>query len=103
MVATLVRRTAKELAAAFYDNEDVFRDGRHMRTERFRSMVGTQREFKNEYWTDFVPLARKILAHMLNESGRPQSQKDEIYDALLKDRRFQTDTDIAAPSIMRLN
>lgn len=103
MTTTLVRRTAKELAGAFYDNQDALRDGRIERTAQFRAAVGTQKDFVRHFWPEFVVVARQILAQMLTEPGRPQSDKDAIYDALLRERKFPTDEDRAAPSIVRPN
>lgn len=100
MVAKLVKKTAKELAGSFYENEDTFGDGRYLRTQRFRDEVKSQTAFVNQYWPDFVPLARKILTHMLTESGRTQGEKDQIFDALLIDRGYRTDEQLAAPSLI---
>ena len=103
MVAMLIRKTAKELAGAFYDGQDALNDGRVGRTDKFRAFDFGHQPFVNEYWPDFVPMARKLLAHMLTEPGRAQSEKDQIYDALLRDQRVRTDEDMIAPSIMRMN
>jgi hypothetical protein len=103
MTTKLVKETAKELAGAFFDNVDVFHDGRVERTMRFRAECPDAETFVRRYWKDFVVVARKVLAHMLTEPGRSQAEKDEIYDALLKERGAKTDLDLAAPSIMRLH
>lgn len=99
----LVKSTAKELAGAFYDGQDMFRDGRMTRSQRFRIKAGSQSQFVNTYWKDFVVLARRTLAQMLTEPGRSQSDKDAIYDALLEERGAYTDTQLAAPSIIQFN
>lgn len=103
MTTTLVRRTAKELAGAFFENEDTFREGRYIRSERFRDEYARQQDFVNQHWTAFVKLARKILGHMLTLPGTSQADKDAIYDALLKERGALTDEDMVAPSIIRPN
>lgn len=103
MVSKLVKKTAKELAGAFFDGEDMLRDGRVGRTETFRDNGLSQDQFVAEYWPDFVKMARKILAHMLNEPGRTDSERNKIYDALLEERGALTDEQLAAPSIIRLN
>lgn len=103
MVSKLVKSTAKEMAGAFFDGQDIFRDGRIERSVLFRIKARNQREFIATYWKDFVVLARKTLAGMLNEAGRSQADKDAIYDALLEERGAWTDDQIAAPSILRLN
>lgn len=102
MVDRLVMRTAKELAGAFYDNQDVLKQDVAQRSERFRKEAPDARTFRRIQWPRFVPAARQILAKMLNEPGRSQADKDKIYDALLNDRKFMTDEDYAAPSIIRI-
>lgn len=97
----LVSQTAKELAGAFYDNTDVFRDGRWDRTQLFRIKAGSQKQFITTYWKDFVPLARQILTQKLSEPGRSQTDKDLIYDALLQERGVATDAERVAPSIIQ--
>lgn len=103
MTSKLVKNTAKEMAGAFFDGQDMFRDGRIGRSQLFRIKARNQREFVNTYWKDFVVRARQTLAAMLNEAGRSQADKDQIYDALLEERGAWTDEQIAAPSILRLN
>jgi hypothetical protein len=103
MVSKLVKHTAKEMAGAFFDGQDMFRDGRIGRSALFRIKARNQREFVNTYWKDFVVQARRTLGQMLAERGRSQSDRDAIYDALLEERGAWTDEQIAAPSIVRLN
>lgn len=103
MTTKLVRKTAKQLAGAFYDGEDALRDGRIGRTATFRESGITQRQFVDQYWPDFVVMARKILAHMLNEPGRHQVEKNQIFDALLEERGLMTDEQKVAPNILRLH
>jgi len=95
MVAPLVRKTAKELAGAFYNNQDVISPGAYQRTQRFRADAPNERSFVASQWAHFVPIAREILAKMLNDPNRAQAEKDEIFDALLSDRGFATDAQIA--------
>lgn len=99
----LVRKTAKELAGAFFDNMDVFHDGRVERTTAFRAQCPDQHAFIEMYWTDFVVIARKTLAHILTQPGTTQIQKDAIYDALLNERGQLSDEQKIAPNVMRLN
>jgi len=103
MTSKLVKKTAKELAGAFFDGEDTFRDGRLGRTQTFRQSGLTEKQFVAQYWPDFVVVARKILAHMLTEPGRTDMERNEIYDALLQERGLMTDAFKAAPSILRVN
>lgn len=103
MVSKLVKHTAKEMAGAFFDAQDVFRDGRMERSQLFRIRAGSQNQFVATYWKDFVVLARQKLAELLTMSGISQGDKDKIYDALLEERGAWTDEQIAAPSILRMN
>lgn len=103
MTSKLVKNLARELAGAFYENNDVFRDGRMERSTLFRIKARSQGEFIRTYWKDFVVLARQTLGSMLNDPGRSQGDKDAIYDTLLQDRGAMTDEQRVAPSIMRLN
>lgn len=103
MTSKLVKKVAKELAGAFFDGEDALHDGRIGRTQTFRDSGMTQDQFVAAYWTDFVKMARKILAHMLQEPGRTDMERNEIYDALLEERGAWTDEKLAAPSVIRVN
>ncbi len=107
MATKLIKKTAKELAGAFFENEDTFGDNRLTRSQQFRDMYGAsnkgQDAFVQEHWTDFVKLARKILAHQLTLPGTSQIQKDAIYDALQNEVGLSNDIDVLGPSIMRLN
>lgn len=102
MRSKLVRKLAYEMAGAFYDNADVLEQGVKHRSERFRKACKDQEEFIAKYWTAFVPMARKVLAHQLNDPHKPQKDKDLIFDALLEDRGFASETRAAAPSIFTL-
>jgi hypothetical protein len=103
MVAKLVKNTAKEMAGAFYEGNDMLRDGRVERSTLFRIKARTQAEFVSTYWKDFVVVARQKLAELLTMPGISQTDKDKIYDALLQERGAWTDEQIAAPSIVRMN
>lgn len=89
----MIRQTAKELAGAFYEGNDVLHDGRATRSARFRRAVSNDKAFVWVYWPKFVPLARKILAHMLTEPNRPQHEKDAIFDALVREQGHAPDDD----------
>ena len=103
MVATLVRRTAKELAGAFYDGQDMLKDNRTTRTEKFRQLYPEADDFVREQWTAFVPAARVILAEMLKDPGRSDREKNSIFDALLRDHGLKTDEYMVDQSIIRPN
>ena len=100
MTTQLIRMTAKDLAGAFYEGNDILHDGRATRSEKFRREVTNQKAFIWVYWPKFVPMARRILAHMLTEPGTSQKDKDAIFDALLKDQNYQTDEEQLAPSLI---
>lgn len=102
-ISKLVKNTAKEMAGAFYDGQDMFHDGRVERSKLFRIKAQSQHAFVSEYWRDFITVARRVLTSMLNEAGRSQTDKDAIYDALLEEHGAMTDEELVAPSIMRLN
>lgn len=72
-VPGLIKHTAKEIAGAFYDMN---------RTEQFRQLAGTQRQFVRKYWTDHVPVAIECLTGVLAMPGTSEHEKLEIYDAL---------------------
>ena len=72
MRSKLVRKLAYELAGAFFDNADVLAQDARERSARFRIACKDQVEFVKRHWTNFVPVARKILAFQLTEPGRPQ-------------------------------
>ena len=101
MVAKIVRKIARELCGAFYDNMDVFSRGDTQRSERFRRENNNQHQFIAMNWPQFVPAARASMAMLLNEPGRKESEKEMIFDALLQDRGFATDAELAAPSIIQ--
>ena len=103
MRSQLVRKTAYDLAGAFFDNADILENGARERSRRFRMECKNQEDFIAKHWTKFVPTARKILAFQLRDPNRPQREKDLIFDALLEDRGFASDQRAAAPSILQLN
>ncbi len=93
-VPFLIRQVAVELAAAFYNNEDILTDkenGYYQRSDRFRAVNKNERLYICKAWPDFVPESRKRLAAMLNDKGRSEEQKKLIYEALLEDQEFQED------------
>ena len=99
MASRLVIKTAKEMCGAFYDNQDVFKVNKASRSDRFRKEAGPQNDFIQMNWPHFVAPARVILTKILEEPGRRQNEKDAIFDALLQDRGFITDAQMAAPSL----
>ena len=92
MTVKLIRMWAKDLAGAFYDDQQSpFRPEQKHRSEAFRRFAGTEKEFIQNHWTDFVDLARKTLAAMLQapEGRVSEHMKNKIMEALLEDREQQ--------------
>lgn len=78
----LIRTTAKEMCAAFYEACE--------RTPRFRHDAPALEQFVRSHWPKYVPQARVTLAVMLRSPGRSDAEKAEIYDALLEDQAHKT-------------
>jgi hypothetical protein len=76
----MVRRTAKDIAGAFYEEN---------RSERFRKFWPDQKEYIARNWPDFVEEARGALAGLLADKGTAEHIKEEIYEALQEDNRRQ--------------
>lgn len=76
-VPTLIRRTAKEMAGVFYDEQ---------RTEEFRKTFPKQRDYVRLCWPDFVKVAREVLISMLSPtSGISEHMRMEIYSKVIGD------------------
>lgn len=73
-VPELIRKTAEEFCGAFHDGP---------RTAKFRHIGISQKAFVRRYWTNYVDQAIEVLSQMLGMDGVPDSQKTEIYDALV--------------------
>lgn len=78
----LIRNTAKEMCAAFYEACE--------RSPRFRRDAPKLEQFVRSHWTKYVPMARTTLAVMLRSPGRSEEDKADIYDALLDDQAHKT-------------
>ena len=87
----LVRKLAYDLAGAFFDNADVLNQDARERSRRFRQECKDQPEFIAKHWPKFVPVARKVLTHQLNDPNKPDKEKELIFNALLEDRGFATE------------
>lgn len=77
MTSPLIKKTAEDLAGAYFEEE---------RSERFRKLWPDVRQFIGRNWPNFVTIARAILTEMLRRVDTPDAQKEEIYEALLDDR-----------------
>jgi len=80
MTVSLVRKTAKELAGAFYEDNH---------SDRFRKFWPSQKVFIARNWPSFVEIARVTLTELLRCDGTPEYQKTEIYEALCEDNERQ--------------
>ena len=76
MTVMLIRRVAKDLAGADYEEDH---------SPRFRKLWPDVKTFIGRAWPMYVEAARAVLTSMLNRKDVPQSQKDEIADALIED------------------
>lgn len=81
-VPELVRKTAEEVAGAFYDEN---------RTDRFRRYAGTQDAFVKAAWKDHVQTAVDLLTTLLSMPGTTDLQKQSIYDALMEFQERSTE------------
>lgn len=52
---------------------------------RFYRLNPDRAKFVHRFWPNYIPIARTILTGMLGNPKYPQSMKDEIHDALLRD------------------
>lgn len=90
MTHILIRRTAKDMAGAFYEQNmrsEMFRrafpkasDFIHGRAHRRDGSV----ELQDPNWWQFVDLAKEQLAKMLTDESVSQHLKDRIEDALIE-------------------
>ena len=83
MTVMLVRRTAKDIAGAFYEQN---------RTDRFRKFWPDQDQYIARNWPDFVEEARSTLAGLLGQKTTSEHLKREIFDALQEDNERQLRT-----------
>ncbi len=80
MTVMLIRRLAKDLAAADYDRTRV------RGSERFGKFWPNEKTFVGRTWPSYITEARATLSQMLGRTDIPEYQKEEIYEALLEDR-----------------
>lgn len=73
-VPELIRKTAEEIAGVLYEGN---------RSERFRREAGTQKEFIRRNWKHHVDTAIQMLSQLLGQKGFPETQKEEIFDAII--------------------
>lgn len=72
-VPPVIRKTAEEIAGAFYESA---------RSDRFRKEAGAQRLFIRRHWKRHMGQAVESLSGLLGMKGIPEDQKMIIYDAI---------------------
>lgn len=77
IVHKMIADTAKGCAREHYDTL--------ARNNRFYKAYPDVDRFVFEHWPKYIHTARQILIGMLASPKYPQSMKDEIYDAVLRD------------------
>lgn len=96
MTIMLIRKLAKDMAGAFYEEN---------RSVRFRKMWPNARTFIARSWVGFVPEAEKTLVGMLANKSVPEYTKNEIYEAILEQRQRDTGPGVSGvkPGVGSLN
>lgn len=106
MTVQLIRRTAKELAGAFYEQgvrSDMFRRAfptvQDFLAGRAHRKDGTI-EMQDPNWWQFVDLAKQTLVQMLTDKSIHENLKTPIYEALLEEaaRGSKPNTKVVAQS-----
>lgn len=72
-VPLLLRKTAIEIAAAFYDMSK--------RSKAFRVVFPSQRKYVENHWPEFIKQAREALLSVM-EHSKSDHVRNEIYDAI---------------------
>lgn len=78
----LIKKTAVELAGAFYEIKA-------SRDNEFFKRFPNQRRFIEQDWRGFVPTAREVLTDMLTGNECTDHVKREIHHALIHDRALE--------------
>jgi len=78
MVHFLIRKTAKELAGAFYEYQAV-------KSEQFYRLHANVNDFVDDNWQNFVLISKQVLTQCLTSGNLTESEKLDIYEALLAD------------------
>ncbi len=77
MVHVLVRKTAQEMAGAYYENA--------AHDNQFYAYYPSQKFFIDYEWHRFIELAKQTLTTMLSNPATSEAYKQDIYHALLLD------------------
>lgn len=78
MVHFLIRKTARELAGAFYEYQAV-------KSEKFYKLHGNVDDFIKGNWQNFVLVSKQVLTQCLTSGTLTETEKLDIYEALLDD------------------
>jgi hypothetical protein len=78
MVHALVKKTAEEMAGAFYELQAG-------RDNRFYKQWPRVDLFIRKNWRNFIVTARQVLGTMLGRAATPPHMKAQIYEALTLD------------------
>lgn len=81
MTVMLIRKTAKDIAGQFYEQEQ--------RSLRFRRQWPRVEDYVTQNWMHFVDLARGSLAALLAKPDYPEHLKEAIMRDLLEDHERQ--------------
>ncbi len=77
MVHVLIRKTAQDMAGAYYENA--------AHDNMFYHFYPSQKFFMDYEWHRFIEIAKRTLADMLSNPNTPDAHKSDIYHALLLD------------------
>ncbi len=99
MVHHLIADTAKKLAGTYY--EYAASNGRH--GNEFYAAFPSQDAFIKNQWQNFVMVGKELLTTMLSNPATPESEKQDIYHALLLDATLPYSSQEAQVTNFRLN
>lgn len=77
MVHVLIRKTAQELAGAYYEHA--------AHDNQFYAYYPSQKFFMDYEWHRFVTIAKQTLVELLSNPMTPDAYKIDIHDALTLD------------------
>ena len=81
MVHKLVKKTAQEMAGAFYE----WQACRRKYGDEFYKLYPSVESFMERDWPNFVRVAKECLTKQLTDGSVSEKEKMDIYEALLND------------------
>jgi hypothetical protein len=84
MVHVLVKKTAQEMAGAYYE----WQATTGKRANDFYKNYPSIDAFIRRDWKNFVRIAKEVLTSMLTDPTVTEIEKTEIYDALIDDAQL---------------